>query len=91
MIANKDNAIVKGKEDQIPAAALINLLIKIASRDETTIMAIGCDEDSETMRVLNNIQDMLKGVLRLIKIVKFEIDKIFREYLSAIKETGRAL
>ena len=68
---------------------LVNLA-KLNVQNETTVLAVGCTRP-ETMSVFARLQDMLKGVLNIIKIAKFEIDRILKEYVGAMQATAQSL
>jgi len=77
-------------DGNIPAATLLNLLIKLASKDQTSVMLVGCAPDTESIfrRMQENV---LKGALMLVRIAKLEIEKIVRDYLASAKASAQSL
>ena len=68
----------------MPAAALLTIMLKLVSKNETTVVTIGCSDS-----VVKNLQDALKSGFRLFRLAKLEIERIMSEFLAAFNATAK--
>jgi hypothetical protein len=69
--------------------SLLDMSIKAAlysGQDKTTVVAIDCGE-----KTVENLRGVLKNALNLVRLARFEIDKLFRIFINAMRETARSL
>lgn len=71
---------------KIPAAALLTILIKLASQGQTTVMAVGCSQAT-----VRDLQNALKTGFRFFNLARLEIDKLVGKFLTALHATSVAL
>ena len=86
LVTKEDIAADSTEAGKVPAGALLTILLKLVSKNETTVMTIGCSDS-----VIKNIQDALKSGFRLFKLAKLEIERIIGEFLSALNATAKSL
>jgi len=81
----KENVAVDSREaGKVPAAALLTIMLKLVSKNETTVMTIGCSDS-----VVKDLQDALKSGFRLFRLAKLEIERIMSEFLLAFNATAK--
>ena len=85
------NSLITGEieaseQAKIPAAALVTILIKLASQGQTTVMTVGC-----TPKTVSDLQQALKNGFRFFRLAKLQIEKVMQEFLSAIQATAKSV
>ena len=78
--------MVENEGLEIPAAALLTILIKLASQGQTTVMAVGCSQAT-----VRDLQNALKTGFRFFNLARLEIDKLVGKFLTALHATSVAL
>ena len=64
------------------------LKAKVALRERPlAVMALGCGE--VTLKSLKDLQG--QGILKLFELAKLEFNRIFHEFMAAMRETARSL
>jgi hypothetical protein len=88
LIANLERAEDQDKAS-LPALNVINILAKLATQKELSVMAVGCGD--ETVGRLTGLVQRLKNILRLIIIAREDIGRRVREFIISFTETSRSL
>ncbi|MCX5666712.1 MAG: hypothetical protein NTY34_00135, partial [Candidatus Omnitrophica bacterium] len=89
---NRINSLITsttlGEDDQakIPAAALLTILIKLASQGQTTVMTVGCRQ-----KTVDALTTALMGGFRLLRLAKLQIDRLVSEFFASLHVTARSL
>ncbi|MFA6609573.1 MAG: hypothetical protein WCT15_01850, partial [Candidatus Omnitrophota bacterium] len=73
------------KEGDVVAGAILTEMVKLASQDKTTVLAIACGQN--TIKTLSGFS----GIMKLIDIARLEIDRLVKEFLTAMNAAGRSL
>jgi hypothetical protein len=86
-----DSSAVKADTANIPAATLLNLLVKLASADKTSVMAVGAERNAAIGDMIEGLKAILKNALRLIWIKSLKINEMVEAFITSMKETARSL
>jgi hypothetical protein len=89
-IGNKEE-VLAGSEGKVPAGALLaaieRSIFKVDNqKEESVIIAVGCNDDT-----ISKLQGIFKSGFRLFRLAKLEIDRLVREFLTAVQATARSL
>jgi hypothetical protein len=85
---NRFNSLITGqvKNQEIPSGALLAVLLKLVSQNQTTVVTAGCEEG-----VVKKIENSLGTGFRLFRLARLEIDKLVKEFLAALQATASSL
>ncbi|MBL7157101.1 MAG: hypothetical protein ISS92_02935, partial [Candidatus Omnitrophica bacterium] len=88
LIAGENEEVLKVRAN-MPALNMLNLMVKLASQNQATVMTIDCAKD--TNEALSKLKEKLGHLLRFIPITAQEIWRYISEFITTVQATARAL
>ena len=79
LMANRE--ALKDETGALPYLNVLNLLGRIATANQVSVMTVGCSE-----KTLNGLQNILHGVMRLIIIRAARISEEIRDFITTFNE-----
>jgi hypothetical protein len=86
LIVNTEAEGIEGKEALMPAMNLVGILLRLAAREQPTLMAIGCDE-GELSDKLADLKRRLGDILNLIRIKARNVGMEIMNMVDALNRT----
>jgi len=86
-IAGED--ILQSKTQSLHELALLDLLARLASQNQPSVMAIGCRDS--LFETLSSLQERIQTVLKLIRIKAEDIEEKITTFISALGSLTKSL